>query len=291
MPFRQSMGRLSQFIGAVLTLVVGTVDIAFAQSGLSGRSADLGFTFVTPEVNWCGDIVRIELSANDAGTFERDTRALEQALGRLRAAATAPSECPRAQTIKIDAKVNGTAVRRATMSAFSRWIIVWEDIPSGSVLCFDTEDRQACRPYAAAFEFWRDIAASKAAPPFQLTSFLETQRGTQAEWTADGLVGQLRVLPVSAIESETNAERIVDAIVSNAADACGKSWQLLLKTKVSEQLSRADIRCNSGNRAGSESLIILAKASYYYIFSMRGVGRDSKRLFSFASALAKSGDL
>lgn len=291
MPLRQSMGRLIQFIGAVLTLVVGTVDFAFAQTGLSGRSADLGFTFATPEVNWCGETVRIELSASDAGTFERDTRALEQALGRLRAAATAPSECPRARSIKIDAKVNGTSVRRATMSAFSRWIVVWEDISNGSALCFDTENRQECRPYAAAFEFWRDIAALKAAPPFQLTSFLETQRGAQAEWTADGLVGQLRVLPVSALESEINAELIVDAILSNAAESCGKSWQLLLKTKVSEQLSRADIRCNSVNRDEPESLMVLAKASYYFIFSMRGVGKDSKRLFSFASALARSGAL
>lgn len=277
------MGRLTAAIFLTVLVFVGS---AYAE-GIHGRSADLGFTFETPKSPWCDRVVEIELSAPDTETYRRDPRAFEQALGRLRAAVLSPSECPAAKAIQVDAKVGGATVVRATMSAFSRWIIVWEPNADGRPSCFNHTEDEACKSYAEAYRLWREIDLTIGAPEVQLSTFLDTQKSTQVEWTAQDLTGQLRTLPVVPDDGASVAI-LAQALTENAAETCGTGWHTERKEFADGQVISQTWTCKQGKVTTNEALVITMRNGYYFVFSSRATVPNPNKLWQFNARLASA---
>jgi hypothetical protein len=277
------MGRLISAVLLAAMVFVGAVQA----EGLHGRSADLGFTFDTPRSPWCDRIIEVVLTAPDIGTYRRNPRELERALGRLRAAALSPSECPIAQMIQVDAKVGGATIMRATMAAFSRWVIVWEPKADGRLTCFDEASADACTSYAEAYRLWREIALSVGAPEVQLSTFLDTHRATQAEWTAPGLSGQVRALPITP-EDGASLSVLTQALVENAAETCGANWHLTKEDNISERVVRRAFSCKQSKTTTHEDIVVVERAGFYFVFSSRATAPEPEKLWRFNSSLAST---
>lgn len=284
MPYRKRLGHLATLL-ACFSVFSATAFALDDQRPLQGRSADLGFTFRTLQTPWCGKHVVVELTAPNAAVYERDRRGFERALGRLRAAVLAPSECSRAQSIVVIATVEGSVVQRMSMTAFSRWVIVQEDPQTLEPSCFDTADRAACASHAAAYTLLRDLALTEVVPPFQLARFLNAAATPQAEWTAKGLKGQLVVLPRQSFPAEANAPLMAEAVMADAEEECREGWRIHARANSSGRVIQRAFACDKGTFQ-HEEVIVMERGPSFFVFSLRATGRDPTPLRIFAGQLA-----
>lgn len=286
------MGRVRRLFGLVVATIVATTGMLGAQEPIQGRSADLGFTFqATGGPSWCQSVVSIELEAASAAAYESDWRKLEQALGRVRAAISAPRECPQAVAIRIQAKVDGAKAYSAQMSRLGRWIVVWDAPATGEPDCLAGRAGDACARAVEAYTLLRDALQGREFADIQLTRFLDSESPVQAEWRGRRHVGQIRTMTASDIGFPflPSADLMAVAVQRAASDACTSSGGQIAIDQLGEKtedFARLRFLCRGGADPHAGDLIVFRRDMHIHVLSLRSGVSDRQVLTNLAGRVA-----
>lgn len=260
--------------GALALVATVWADAALAQQPISGRSETLGITFAgRGEAEWCGPTVSIDLAADTAAAYD-DMQAVQQMVGRIRAAVGHPRECPKAELVYFHAFAGGEPYFSMLATRLGRWRVFDVDPATLMPRCLDADaDDARCADRVAAFSLMHQLFAEEAFSDLQLTEMLSVATASPLAWRGRASEGRLDIFDA---EPGTSTATLADGAAEKERSGCeAKGGRFEVSTNGrSERVTSARTRCRKGGRTTTIEYVAWLRGSALYLFRIAATGSD-----------------
>ena len=277
-----SLRTLASFFGALL------LASPVAAEAVHGESKDLGIRFVVQGgSHWCGEHVKVVLSAGAGTAFRVDTASFVDMLGRIRAVVS--SQCPPVERISYD----GSAKKKRSFAADTSRLTGWHkivplDLATGKPEC--EQQGAECAARAAAYVIAHNVMRGAAFENAEVTSTMESD-SKDLTFKYKSSIGKLKVAARAQYAAMLpTPEKFADAVAGGIVENCTKEGGIPERTAGLAQtigLGRASTVCRPRQGPAQYSeVLVWATADQFRVFSLLGpVHGDASDLIG---ALVKS---